>query len=164
MTTPITDKYGWFNVHDSNYLVPQVYTALGANWDKISDDGAGPLSNSAHKPTSITKVWDTTTSQLDFNDLTAGDSFEIRVDLDITTSSANQEVDIRGEFAIGASPYTVSFYHNTFKSSGVHQIMVYIGGPISSETTRVNPGEIQIYSNADLTYLNQMMYFNVRRK
>lgn len=154
---------GWWNYHPSDFQVARTYSSAGG-WTKIANDGAGPAAQYAYRPSSVVDLFDTTNGQLDFSGLAIGDTFEFRIDLDISTTVANQEVLVRGEFGIGGTPYTVSMASLEKKTAGTYQLSTYRGGPIASENTRANPAELQLFSTSDFTYSLQMMYYSVTRR
>lgn len=154
-------KNGWFNLHPSDFMVPRYYLAANG-WEKVTNDGAGPASSSS-PPKDITSVFDTINGQLDFSQLSIGDEFLIRIDIDFVTTANNQEVLLRAELGIGGTPYTISLGGREKKSIGIGQLGILSGGPLPSVNTKNLPAEIQIWSDADLSYTVQMIYISVKR-
>lgn len=160
----LQSKTGWINLHPSDYQADRQYLATNG-WTRVDDDGLGVASNDSFLPDGVSKIFNTTTGQLDFSQLAIGDTFEVRLDFDVTTSVNNQEIQTRAEFAIGSGQsYTVALHSAARKSIGTYQLSAYSGGPIASEGTRVNPAEIQLFSDENFTYQLKMIYIHIIRR
>jgi hypothetical protein len=114
----------------------------------IPNDGAGPNTNKLFKVDGVTDLWNAGTGLFDWSDLTLGDQVNIRLDLEVTTSSPNQTVIVRLLVAVGGSPYNLLYAEQNFKDTGPHEInrfsMIYMG-----DTNTINNGaKFQISSDA----------------
>jgi hypothetical protein len=147
------NNFTFVGVYDyNNTLSVQSFTGTPI---VLNNNGAGANTNKTYKLQGIDDIFNTTTNEFTFNSLTLGDVFNIRVNLTITTSGANQEVDIYMNLAIGTgSNYQVSLGKRFFKTSGVHTIsdiynFIYMG----NTDTKNNPAKIMFNSDANATVL-----------
>ena len=123
----------------------------GAGPTKLTNDGLGAQTNLLYPATGITKIWDVVTNQLYFNELSLGSAISYRIDLTITTTAANQEIDLTISAGIGGFTYIVSILHTYYKSAGTYPLVtssfIYMG----DNNTRNNPAEFKIESAQDVT-------------
>lgn len=145
---------GWFD-YDNN-AGAQAYSTPGT-FIKVINDALGPNTRSDFAPAGVTTVYNGSLSQFDFSQLSLGDIVNVRVDMSVTTTSANQTVSVDMVFAIGATPFSIAFSRNQFKTAGAQQItpgrMFYIG-----ETVLPNPAEVRFRSDANAT-INDVGWF-----
>lgn len=98
---------------------------------QLTNDGAGSYGTVVYKPMGITKLWNTSTNQFDFSELSIGDEISLRFDLLVTTASTNQVVKIFSTFDIGGTPFNLTLDNQHFKTAGEYNIveteMFYIG-------------------------------------
>lgn len=164
VNTNLQAKNGWWNVHPSDYLTPRNYI-VADNWLTIVDDNAGPgSSGNTYAPTGIPSLFNTTTNQFDFSSLSIGDIFGIRLDINLTTTANNQDVIVRGRWGIGGTIQTIVLDSIDKKDFGSYQISSYTKGPVGSANVRDFPADLQIWSDADLSYTLQMIYIDVNRR
>jgi len=120
-------------------------------WTKLTNNGAG-AQTLKKLPAGVTDLWNTSTNQLSLSQLPLYSMIEARLDLVVTTSTANQVVQIRTSLAIGdAGAFTLPTGEAFFKTSGAHTVVASIPFYIGSAPVRANPGEFQIYSDASCT-------------
>jgi len=133
---------------------------------KLLNDGLGPTSQNTYAPANVTILWNSTTNRFDFSQLALGDIVFLRYDLKVTTTSPNQIVKLKMNFAIGnASAYTQVIYENEYKTAELHEItqvfMFYIG----RDYVQNNPAELIFSSDAAATILiNGFVLTTQRRK
>jgi hypothetical protein len=122
-----------------------------STWTKLTNNALG--TNTIKKlPSGVTDLWNSSTNQLALSGLPLYSQVESRIDLVVTTSGANQTVQIRTKLAIGdgiefALPASEAF----FKTAGAHTVIVNIPFYIGSAPVQANPGEFQIFSDASCT-------------
>jgi len=120
-------------------------------WTKLTNNGAG-TSTLKKLPAGVTDLWDTGTNQLDLSELPLYSMLDSRVDIVVTTSGANQTVQLRLRLAIGdAIEFTLPAGEHLFKTAGAHTVVAPIPFYLGSAPVRTNPGEFQIYSDASCT-------------
>ena len=156
-------KSGVLDYNDSATSITPISLTSGVLTD-ITNDGLGAFTNKLYTPTGVTDLYNTTTQLFDFTQLNLGSVVHYRLDLEITTTSKNQEVEVVIELGIGGSAYSLEVFNNIYKSSGLHKIaitnFVYIG-----DTNTLNNGakfKIVTDDNADLQVngwaLNPILY------
>lgn len=94
-------------------------------------------------------MWNPTSDRFDFSQTDIGDTYELRVDLSVTTSSANTAVALEIEFGVGTgSPFVVPiFAAQNFKTAGTYQIVHSREWYIGSALTRDNPARLRMSSD-----------------
>lgn len=158
-------KSGWWNIHPSDFAGPVRQYLSTTGWDLLTNDNAGiASSNDDYSPTGVPNPWNPTTHQFGFSSLAIGDTFGLRVDMDITTTANNQEVLLRGRWGIGGTVETIMLSSFNRKSIGGTQFSEFVRGPIASGNIRDNFGDIQIWSDSDFTYSLRMIYLEVSRR
>jgi hypothetical protein len=129
---------------------PIVIPNTGAFVD-MTNDGLGAFTNKTYAASGVTDLWDTGTNLFDWSELSLGDQVNIRLDIEVTTTSPNQLVTVQLQLAVGGSPYTLPYSENVFKNAGVHEInrfsMVYMG----DANTLNNGGKFQVSSDGNAT-------------
>lgn len=137
--------HGWEDYNDSG--TSQSLTS--GSWVDLTNDGAGANTSTTYRIPGGTAVWDTTNNQFDFSFLNIGDQVDLRVDLEVTTAGANNEVAVRLDIAHGdAAEFPLEFHRTSFKAAGTYQILrsfpIYIG----SAEVRDNPAKIAMTTDA----------------
>lgn len=151
--------YADLATHSSAIAVPGTSTLT-----LITNDGLGANSFSLPPQSGVTDVWDTTTSQFDFSELSVGDMVDIRLDLEITTSAANQTLDIVLELAQGASTYQIPWLHAYVKTAGTNTVNIYNGVYMRNSNTIDNPAQFKIKSPSSCTVVVNGWYCKVVKK
>lgn len=122
-----------------------------STWTKLTNNALG--TNTLKKlPAGVTDLWNTSTNQLSLSQLPLYSTLDARLDLVVTTSGANQVVQVRTSLAIGdAIAFTLPAGEFNFKTAGAHSVVVSIPFYIGSNPVKNNPGEFQIQSDASCT-------------
>lgn len=147
LQVPRTDKIGFFDYNNAG--ANQSHTGSGG-FVKLTNDELGSFTNKTYKPDTVTDVWDKTLNQFDFTDLALGDMVDIRVDVEVTTTTANQDVSLQLELGIGGVPYTLQVDFISPKTAGFHRLLSYTGIYMGDTNTLNNPGEVQLDTDASL--------------
>lgn len=119
----------------------------------LTNDGGGAQTLKTYGPPTVNELWDEANDEFIFTDLRNGDMIDIRIDLTITTSAANQEIQIVGILGQGGFSYEIPFVFEQHKAAGVKQVDRYTGIYIGDDNTRLNPGQLVFRSaqNATIT-------------
>lgn len=158
-------KVGFFDYNDLATATTPITHNGAEGYKQLTNDGAGAFTQLGYAPTGMTTLWNTVTNQLDFSELSLGDMIDLRVDVDVTTTTPNQEVSIRLDVAIGTvGNFQLELDRRTFKSAGTYKLIRYIGGYIGNAFTNDNPAEIQLDSDAACTVLVDGWYCKVTRR
>ena len=139
-----------FGIYDyENTITAQSFVATPI---ALQNNGAG-ANTYKNILTGAADIYDTTGFEFDFSGLSIGDSDCIRVDLQITTSGANQNVRVYMELAQGTgAEYEIDFKQSFYKTAGVYSFsdavnFVYMG----NTNTKNNPATIYFDSDAGAT-------------
>lgn len=161
-TLPLyTQTHGTYDY--ANSLPSQSFTGTAL---KINNNGGGANTNLDFKFSAIPNIFNTTTNFLEFDALELGDKVDVRADLTITTTTANQDVDIYLDVALGtASNYQIFLCRRNFKTAGTYSVndisnWLYIG---NTDTKDYNCA-LMFDSDANATVLNNGMVINVIKR
>jgi len=124
-----------------------------STWTKLTNDKLGPHTKEDHLPAGVTRVWDPATNQFKFNELPINTTLDGRFDLIVTTTAANQTLDLSAFVAVGsASAFEFPLMTSVlFKSVGTYKIAPFNGMYIGSADVRNYPTEIKVKSDAACT-------------
>ncbi len=123
--------------------------ATPGTWYKLTNDAAGSSTLTTYLPEGVTSFWDEVNDQLDFTELSLGDQFDARIDVSVTTTGANQQVDVRLVIAVGeVGSYVLGLGHYLYKTAGTYQLIIPCQIYMGNTLTRDYPAEIQIRSDA----------------
>lgn len=115
---------------------------------ELTNDGLGAGTNLSYVLSDVANVWDTTTDRLDFTSFNLGDAVDIRIDLDITTTSSNTVIELGIEIGIGGSPFTLVLGESYFKSTGTYEGVSYTGLYVGDTNFKDNPARIVAKSDS----------------
>lgn len=120
--------------------VPYVLTCNGAGAQSYEDmpDGVGPL-------------WNVGTSSFDFSDLAPIDIVRFRMGATITTTTANQSVEVYMRMAIGGFEYNIPLGTAQIKTAGAFSFSRYTMAYMGDSNTLDNPAQIMVLSDAATT-------------
>lgn len=157
-------KVGFFDYNDAATGGTPISHNGSEGYKKLTNDGAGAFTNLTYIPVGMTTLWNTTTNQFDFSELSLGDMIDLRVDIDVTTTAPNQEVVVRVTLAIGGVPYSLEVDRAVFKSAGTYKMLSYTGGYMGDANTLDNAGEVQLDTDDAATVTVQGWYCKVTRR
>lgn len=151
---------GFFNYSDTG--TTQSYTTGSPKI--IGCDGLGSQQLTTYKPYGVTRLWNATASQFDFSQLKLGDELNIRLNLNVVTTSINQTFEFYLLLGVGIYNYTINDGDFYFKSTGSHQIGVTIPIFIGNTQTRDYPGQIMFSSDANASVIMNSIYISTKRR
>lgn len=123
-----------------------------STWTVLTNDKSGAYTKTDYLPADVTNLWNTSTNRYVFTELPVNTMLDVRADIVVTTSTANQVVKLRNRFAIGhASEFSLESSEWHFKSSGAKNIAHATGFYIGSSAVQANPGAIEIWSDNTCT-------------
>jgi hypothetical protein len=132
-----------------------------STWTKLTNNTLG-VNTLRALPSGITDVWNAVSHQLALSECPVKTMLELRADLSITTTSANQLVRTSLRMAIGSPvEFSLAGGGTQFKTAGTQDFVFNMPFYIGSDNTRLNPGEIQIWSDASLTVVVRGWYIRV---
>lgn len=144
-------RVGWGNYNDYATSITPI-SVSATTWTKLTNDALGSLTDETYLPDGVTTLWDDTNDQFDFTDLPLGSTVDIRTDIVITTTAANQYISIR--FVLGEGDpyeYNLVIADDHFRYVGTYTSTKYNGVFIGNTLTKDNPGQVEIYSDAACT-------------
>lgn len=123
-----------------------------STWTKLTNDKLGPNTKIDALPAGVTNLWNSTTNQLVLTELPVNTMVDVRADLIVTTTAANQLVKFLSQFAIGdAIEFGLEASPFQFKSAGTQKLAVHGSFYIGSDPVRTKPAEFRIWSDAACT-------------
>jgi len=119
----------------------------------LDNDGAGVNTNTQFIPYQHQAIYSTTTNEFSFRTLALGDAVMIRLNINVTTTSANQTVSAYLELGQGVSPYRVYFQSNKLiKNIGTYtDVTVDARVTMLNEMTLLQPAQFKFESDDDAT-------------
>ena len=128
----------------------------------LTNDGAGAFTNKTYKPVGVTDVWDSINDVFDWSDLKLGDMVDIRLDVDLTTTSVNTEVKIDLELGTGGFAYNIPWAAETnYKTTGTHKINIYNGVYMGDTNTLNNGAAFKISADKNCTVVVNGWYCKI---
>lgn len=136
-----------------------------STWTKLTNNKLGPQTKIDALPSGVTNLWNKYTNHLALAELPVNTMIEIRVDLIVTTTTANQVVKLRTQFGIGsASEFSCEMSEGHFKTSGAKTIVGNFHAYIGNADIKNNPAEIRIWSDAACTVRVNGWFIRVIKK
>ena len=129
----------------------------------VPNDGAGPFTNIQWPPRGVTRVWDGTDFR--FDELSLGDTMELRFDADLITTTQNTEIEVEWVLAIGGTSYTLPLLTGrNFKVTGTYHLTRFQGLYIGDANTRDNKGRLKISADKNCSLVVHGWYCKVHRR
>jgi len=114
--TELFSSVGYFHYTDTATQTTPL-TILPDTNKKLTNNGLGAQTNLTQAPYGISTLFNTTTNEFDFSQLSIGDTLDLRVDLSLTTTSANQKYLIFLRVGEGSpSQYDLPIFTGQIKS------------------------------------------------
>lgn len=144
-TAPYTKtKMGWWDYNDTaTTTTPIALTSANVEY-QLTNNGLGGNTNVAYALPSIPNIWNTATNYFQFSGLQLGDTLDVRIDIEVTTGSTNNNVDVIMEFGIGSTPYKLTIDRRFLKNNGVNSIVANAHIYIGNNLTLNNPARILV--------------------
>lgn len=156
---------GLFDYNDAATATAPISIVGGAAAAILTNDGLGPFTNTAYKPIGVTNIWNTVTNEFDWTELKLGDMVDIRLDVDVTTTSVNTEVKVDLHLALGGFTYPIPWVLETnYKSIGTHKLNVYNGIYIGDANTLDNPANFRLFSDKACTVVVNGWYVKIIKR
>ena len=155
-------RIGWYNYNDQTTSTTPIAVTSGVPV-YLTNDATGTLTQK-QEIVGTTEIWDSVTNAFDFSDFKNGDMVNIRVDLEVTTTAANQKADLFLEAGIGGFNYDIQFASGQFKTAGVNKVGRYNFIAIFDDNTRLNPAKFRFESdgNASIKVLGWLIKCETR--
>lgn len=157
-------RVGFFDYNDSATVGTPITHNGSEGFKKLTNDGLGAFTSTDYKPLGMTTLWNAVTNQLDFSELSLGDMVDIRIDVDVTTTSPNQDTSVQLQLGIGGSPYTLELDEISPKTARTKKMLSYTGIYMGDANTLNNPGEFQLDTDSNATIVVNGWYLKVTRR
>ncbi len=132
---------------------------------KLTNDTEGANTSTDQNPYGVSYVWDYVTNQFNFSELEVGDTIDVRVHVQVTTTTSNQKVSLSAKFGIGSvAEFTNSIFETTFKTSGLHEISFVAPFYMGSTYITDYPAELYLTTDASATVNVDGWYVRILRK
>lgn len=139
---------GWWDYNDTaTTTTPIALTVAGTEY-QLTNNGAGTNTNTAYRLPSVTHIWNTATNYFQFTGLQLGDVLDFRIDIEITTASTNNNVELLLELGVGAAPYKITLDRRLLKNSGANAFTVNAHIYMGNTLTLNNPARLLIKNDS----------------
>lgn len=132
----------------------------------LINDGTGQNTNKNYKPEGVNDIWDSIKNEFDFSELSLGDTVDIRLDMNVLTSSPNQTVDVVLRLAEGTpNAYDIPFIvDNDIKSVKNTRLVRFNGVYLGDSATKDNPAKFIFTSDDPATVTVNGWYVRIFKK
>lgn len=162
---PNLESMGWWDYNDLATSTTPISVPSTETFVNLTNDGLGPFTNKAYKLSSVTDIWNSTTNRFDFSGLELGDTVDIRLDLQVTTTDPNQDIDIVMELGEGtAGAYQLPFINQNYKTAKAHDVIRFNSIYLGDTNTKDNPALFKIKSDGDADVKVNGWYCRVIKK
>ena len=148
VTAQTPTRMGMWDYNDVTTTgTPIPLTVAGTKY-ALTNDGAGVNTNLTFALPELSNIWVTGTNRFDYTMLELGDTVDIRVDVEVTTSGVNDEIALFWRFGEGAAPYDLQIVRQNFKVAGTYTFTVLHSAYMGDVNTRDNPGVLLMSSDS----------------
>jgi hypothetical protein len=158
------NSVGYFDYNDATTQTTPL-TLVTNTAKKLTNDTLGTFTNVDQPPYGVSSLWDNTTNQFNFSQLSIGDTIDIRIHLVVTTTTANQKFHIDAKFGVGSSSvFTNAIYDTQVKTSGANEVSFVAPFYIGSNDIKNYPAELYVTSDNSGSVKVNGFYIRVLRK
>lgn len=161
---PFRYHIGFFDYNDEGTSTSPIMVLGNMADTLLTNDTLGTFTNTTYAPQGVTSVWDEISNSFDWTQLSLGDTVEIRLDVEVTTTSPNQLIEVDLNLGGGGGEYSIPFISETEKSTGLHKLNRFNGIYIGDTNTLSNPGNFFIRSDANASVRVNGWYVKVTTK
>lgn len=156
---------GLFDYNDAATASSPISITGGGGSVALTNDELGSFTNKLFPPVGVADVWDESTDLFDWSDLKLGDMVDIRIDVDVITTSVNTEIKIDLHLGTGGSSYTIPWMLETnYKNTGTHKVNRYNGIYMGDTNTLDNGGQFKMSSDKDCTVIVNGWYCKIIKR
>jgi len=163
--TQLFSSVGYFHYTDTATQTTPL-TILPDTNKKLTNNGLGAQTNLTQAPYGVSTLFNTTTNEFDFSQLSIGDTLDLRVDLLLTTTSANQKYVVFLRVGEGSvAQYDLPIFMGQIKSiSSDNRIIGNEPFSIDYQEHIDNPATLYILSDDDGSVKVNGWYASIIRK
>jgi len=158
---PAISSSGFIDYSDLNTSTTPVSIPGTSTFTKLTNDGLGVYTEKSYAPVNVADLWNTSTNQFDFSGFELGDQVDVRLDMEITTTTAGQEADVEINFAIGGGAYTLPVTTVYKKTAGARGIAYTFSFYMGNNDTITLPAEVGVLSDSAATVKVNGWYIRV---
>jgi len=120
---------------------------------KLTNDALGPFTNLSQAPYGVSNDWDSVTNSFDFSELSVGDTLDLRVDLSLTTTTANTSFTVILRVGEGSLyEYDIIVFTGSKKlSTADFQEVGEVGFSLDYAEHLTNPASLYIIADEDMS-------------
>lgn len=156
---------GLFDYNDLGTTSSPISVTGGAGFFNLTNDELGAFTNKTYPPSGVSDIWNSGTNLFDFTELSLGDMLDIRLDIDVITTSVNTEVAVALQLGIGGFDYTINWFNTTnFKTSATNKIVTFNGIYMGDANTLDNGARFVIASDKNCTVVVNGWYCKIIRR
>ena len=140
---------GVYDYNDAGTASAPISIVAADTWYALTNDGLGSFTLTDYGKIGVADVWDASTNSFDWSGLEVGSRVDLRVDITVTTTSANQVVYVHlFNDDGGASEYEIPVDSGSFhKAPGAHRITISQFFYIGNEETKNGLSRLKIKSD-----------------
>jgi len=145
---------GWEDQQDTATTGTPIAVPGTSTYVYLTNNGAGTYTNESYILNGRTSAWDTGANQFNWasSGMVLGDTCDLRIDIYVTTTAANQVVDVDLEMGIGSgSVYDLEFIHTQYKTAGTQHLVFPLTFYMGNLETLNYPSKVKIKSDAAAT-------------
>ena len=142
-------NYGIYNYDDAGTGISPIVMTNAETWYPLTNDESGPQTLK-FPLAGISDIWSPITGAFDFSGLENGDSVDIRLDVIVITTGANQDVTISLFLADdqGVSIEIPFIVEQAFKAAGSHRVVRFNSNFLGADFTRLNQARFKAKSSS----------------
>lgn len=130
----------------------------------VPNDALGTATTNIYLPLGVTNLWNAGTSSFDFSQLSVGDTVELRIIVQPTTTNNNTEIELDLYLGSGLNQYKVPFITTqNFQFAGTFEATRYTSFPIRDEDTRTSAAQFKAKADKDCTLQTDDFFVKVTR-
>lgn len=144
-------RMGMWDYNDTATTTTPIVLAVADTLYPLTNDGLGVNTLLTYALPELSNIWNVSTNKLDFTMLELGDTVDVRVDIEVTTTGANHEIVLEWAFAEGGAPYSLQIVRQNFKAAGTYTFTVMHSAYMGDLNTRDNPSVFKVASDTGTT-------------
>jgi hypothetical protein len=141
------NKMGWWDYQDTATSSSPIALTTANTEYQLTNDGLGDNTNDSYKLADVTRVFNTSTNYFDFTGLSVGDTIDMRIDVEATTSTANTVLETLIELGIGEDPFKLTLGREYIKTASTTKIIIPALLYVGSTLTQANPARLLMKSD-----------------
>jgi hypothetical protein len=147
-TPPYTSfKMGFWDYADTATSSTPLALSVANTYYQLTNNGLGVDTNTTYALPGIPNIFNTATNYFNFASLKLGDTVDIRIELEIVTTAANNVLSLEMELGVGSAPYRVPVRQYYIKAAGTYKLVGVLPLYMGNTLTRNNPARLMIVND-----------------